>query len=33
MKKGMLYFILAALASIVGYACASRGMENTRDFR
>lgn len=33
MKKGTLYFILAALATIVGYAFASRSMENTRDFR
>lgn len=33
MKKGALYVILTALATIVGYACASRSMEDTRDFR
>ncbi len=33
MKKGTLYFLLAAIASIIGYACASRCMEDSRDFR
>lgn len=33
MKKGTLYFFLAALVTIVGYALTSRTLEDTRDFR
>ncbi len=33
MKNGVLYVLLLAIASVVGYTVATRTMEDSRDFR
>lgn len=33
MKNGVLYCLMLAIASIVGYTVATRAMEDSRDFR